>query len=141
MKALAMRAYLRHLKPVLTDAGKKQRHLGRSTISRRSLAYTKNGSTTNRSTTSSTAGTLNFEWCNAIPTAPIFLGAVARPRHSTATNTHFDGEIAIFPFTVQLRAHRNIRNNRAAGAMETRTVEDTLATYKRILVDEVIPTI
>ena len=69
----------------------------------------------------------------------MFLGAVARPRRSTSNNTDFDRKIGLYPFTKQQRAQRNSRN-RPAGSMVT-NVEVTKESYKKTLLDHVIPDI
>ena len=69
----------------------------------------------------------------------MFLGAVARPRRSTSSNTDFDRKIGLYLFTKQQRAQRNSRN-RPAGSMVT-NVEVTKESYKKTLLDHVIPDI
>lgn len=73
-------------------------------------------------------------------TKVMFLGVFGRPRHNPGNNMAFDGKIGIFPFTEQIRAHRNSRNM-AAGTMETKSVEVTKERYKTMLIDKVIPEI
>ena len=68
----------------------------------------------------------------------MFLAAVARPRYDTMRKRNFSGKTGIFPFTRQVQAQRNSRN-RAAGSMETKSVEVTKEVYKRKMVEEVFP--
>ncbi|CAM9338776.1 unnamed protein product, partial [Scytosiphon promiscuus] len=70
----------------------------------------------------------------------MFLGAVARPRRDTITNTMFDGKIGLYPFTKQERAQRSGRY-RPTGEMVTKMVEVTKETYKKMLIEHVIPDI
>ncbi|CAN0225098.1 unnamed protein product, partial [Pylaiella littoralis] len=66
----------------------------------------------------------------------MFLGAVARPRRNHSNNSDFSGKIGIYPLTTK----RNSRN-RAAGTMVTKTTEVTKESYKKMLLDKVIPDI
>ena len=70
----------------------------------------------------------------------MFLAAVTRPCYDTMRNLNFSGKIGIFPFTRQVQAQRNSRN-RAAGTIETKSVEVTKEVYKRKMVDDVFPSI
>ena len=72
----------------------------------------------------------------------MFLAAVAPRYDSSSRNRQFDGKIgiSIYPFTVQRAAQRNSRN-RAAGTMETHSVEVNRATYKEKLINNVFPDI
>ena len=70
----------------------------------------------------------------------MFLCAVARPRHDTASNTAFDGKIGIWPFTELVPAQRNSRN-RPAGTMELKNLVVTKEVYKQFIVEKLIPAI
>ncbi|CAM9566161.1 unnamed protein product [Pylaiella littoralis] len=68
-------------------------------------------------------------------TRVMFLGAVVRPRR-----THYNKKIGIYPFTTKVRAQRNSRN-RVAGTTVTKSAEVTKESYKKMLLDTVIPDI
>ena len=69
-----------------------------------------------------------------------FLAAVARPRRNTVDHQNFDGNIAIFPFTMEVEARRNSRN-RAAGTMMTTLVTVNKEAYIEKVLDDVFPAI
>lgn len=73
-------------------------------------------------------------------TKVLFLAAVARPLWNTATNSHIDGKIGIWPFVKTVPAVRNSRN-RAAETLVTQTLKVTKEASKKKLIDDVFPAI
>jgi len=70
----------------------------------------------------------------------MFLAATARPRYDGQGNCTFDGKIGIWPFIKKVRAKRRSRN-RAAGTVETKCISVDKPTYKRFVLEKVIPAI
>lgn len=70
----------------------------------------------------------------------MFLCAVARPRYNAAGNCTFDGKIGMWPFVEQTVAQRR-SVNRNRGDPVTRLVNCDKATYRRFMIEKVIPAI
>lgn len=70
----------------------------------------------------------------------MFLSATARPRFNDNGNCTFNGKIGIWPFVKQVQAQRSSRN-RAKGTFETKPITVNKATYKRFVLETVIPAI
>lgn len=70
----------------------------------------------------------------------MFLAATARPRFDAQGNCTFDGKIGIWPFVERVQAQRT-SVNRAAGTWETKSIKVDRATYKRFVMEKVIPAI
>ena len=70
----------------------------------------------------------------------MFLCAIARPRYNAAGLCTFDGKIGMWPFVEQSVAQRTSRN-RNRGDPVTKIVNCNKTTYRRFLVEKVIPAI
>lgn len=70
----------------------------------------------------------------------MFLAATARPRYDAAGNCTFDGKIGLWPFVEHVRAQRS-SHRRTAGTWETKPITVNKSTYKRFVIDKVIPAI
>ena len=73
-------------------------------------------------------------------TKVMFLAAVARPRWDSSRNCFFDGKIGFLPLVEQVPAQRSSRN-RPARSLETKTYSVTKESYKKLLLESVIPKI
>ncbi|KAG2783446.1 hypothetical protein Pcac1_g6612 [Phytophthora cactorum] len=70
----------------------------------------------------------------------MFLTAVARPRCDLATGIQFDGKLGIWPFVEQRAAIRD-SERRPAGTIETKSINVTKVTYRKMLLDKLLPAI
>lgn len=70
----------------------------------------------------------------------MFLCAVARPRRDPVSGAEFDGRIGMWPFAEEAPARRSSRN-RVAGTLELRAFPATKETYKRMVLNDVVPAI
>jgi hypothetical protein len=70
----------------------------------------------------------------------MFLCAVARPRFNAAGNCTFDGKIGMWPFVQQTVAQRR-SVNRNRGDPVTKIINCDKATYRRFMIEKVIPAI
>ena len=73
-------------------------------------------------------------------TKVMFFAAVACPRFDTSRNQHFDGKLGIWSFVCQEPAKRSSKN-RPAGAMETKPCAVDKAEYRRMMLENVLPSI
>jgi len=70
----------------------------------------------------------------------MFLAAVAWPRFDADRNCIFDGKIGCWPFVKRVRAKRTSAN-RVAGTWETKSVNVDGKTYKKFILEKVIPAV
>ncbi|RAW28494.1 hypothetical protein PC110_g15128 [Phytophthora cactorum] len=70
----------------------------------------------------------------------MFLAAVARPQCDLATGMQFDGKLGIWSFAEQRAAIRD-SERRPAGTIETKSINVTKVTYRKMLLDKLLPAI
>ena len=68
----------------------------------------------------------------------MFLAAVARPRYNGDGECTFDGKIGIWPIVQKVRAKRS-SVNRAAGTLETKTLNCDAEVYRSFMINKVLP--
>lgn len=73
-------------------------------------------------------------------TKVMFLAAVGRPQWDPTTRRVFDGKLGCWPFIEEVVAKRSSKH-RSAGTVETVPISATKDTYKKMILDEVIPAI
>jgi hypothetical protein len=70
----------------------------------------------------------------------MYICAIARPRYIISTGEWWDGKIGLWPFGEQVAAKRSSRN-RPAGTLEWKAINVDKESYKRMLIDNVLPAI